>query len=67
MGFFFGTVPKPALGPIQPAIQWILGALSPGIKWLEREADHSPPSNAEVKNAWSYTSTLPYAFMTVLF
>jgi hypothetical protein len=21
------------------------------------EADHSPPSNAEVKNAWSYTST----------
>jgi hypothetical protein len=25
------------------------GALSPGIKWLGREADHSPPS-AEVKN-----------------
>jgi hypothetical protein len=22
-----------------------------------READHSPPSSAEVKNAWSYTST----------
>jgi hypothetical protein len=21
------------------------------------EADHSPPSSAEVKNAWSYTST----------
>jgi len=24
-----------------------------------READHSPPSIAEVKNAWSYTSTPP--------
>jgi hypothetical protein len=24
---------------------------------------HSPPSNAEVKNAWSYTSTTPYVFM----
>jgi hypothetical protein len=22
-----------------------------------------PPSNAEVRNAWSYTSTLPYVFM----
>jgi len=24
----------------------------------EREADHSPPSSAEVMNAWSYTFTL---------
>jgi hypothetical protein len=24
-----------------------------------READHSPPFSAEVKNAWSYTSTPP--------
>jgi hypothetical protein len=28
-----------------------------GVKWLGREADHSPPSSAEVKNAWSYTCT----------
>jgi len=27
------------------------------------EADHSPPSNAGVKNAWRYTSTPQYAFM----
>jgi len=26
---------------------------------LGREADHSPPSCADVKNAWSYTSTIP--------
>jgi hypothetical protein len=30
---------------------------SPRIKPLGREADYSLPSNAEVKNAWSYTST----------
>jgi hypothetical protein len=28
-----------------------------------READHSPPTNAEVKKTWVYTSTRPYAFM----
>jgi hypothetical protein len=27
------------------------------------EADHSPPSRAEVKNAWSYTSIPPYVYM----
>jgi hypothetical protein len=26
-------------------------------------ADHSPPSSAEVKNTWIYTSTPPYVFM----
>jgi len=34
-----------------------------GVKWLVCEADHSPPSNAEVKYEQSYTSTAPYAFM----
>lgn len=30
---------------------------------LGREADHSPPSNAEVRNAWRYNSTNLRAFM----
>jgi hypothetical protein len=30
----------PALGPTQPSIQWLLGALSAEVKLLEREADH---------------------------
>jgi hypothetical protein len=38
-----------ALGPTQPPIQWVPVALSLGIKRQEREADHSPPSSAEVK------------------
>jgi hypothetical protein len=29
----------------------------PGIKRPGRKADYSPPVSAEVKNAWSYTST----------
>jgi hypothetical protein len=35
------------------------GALSLEEKRSGREANHSPPSSAEVKNAWSYTSTPP--------
>jgi hypothetical protein len=27
-----------------------------GVKRPGREADHSPPSSAEVKNEWSYNS-----------
>jgi hypothetical protein len=49
-----------AVGPIQPSIQWVQGAFSLGVKRPGREADHSPPlSSAEVKSAWSYTSTPP--------
>jgi hypothetical protein len=44
-----GTVSRPDLGPIQPPIQWVQEALSLGIKGPWREADHSPPSSAEVK------------------
>jgi hypothetical protein len=35
------------------------GGSFPGVKRPGREADHSPPSSAEVKNEWSYTSTPP--------
>jgi hypothetical protein len=38
-------------------------AVCSGIKRPKREADNSPPSSAEVKNAWSYTSIPPYVFM----
>jgi len=33
------------------------GALSPAVKLPGRETDHLTLSSAEVKNAWSYTST----------
>jgi len=45
----FTTVFRTALGPTQPPLQWVPGALCLGVKWLGRETDHSPPSSAEVK------------------
>jgi hypothetical protein len=47
--FLFTTTSRMALGPTQPPIQWVPGALSLGVKQLGIEADHSPLSSAEVK------------------
>jgi hypothetical protein len=47
--FLFNTASRTALGSTLPPIQWVLAALSVGVKRPEREADHSPPSSAEVK------------------
>jgi hypothetical protein len=55
--FLFTTASRTALGPTHPPIQWVPRALSLGVKRPGSEADHSPPSSAEVKNTWSYTST----------
>jgi hypothetical protein len=46
MIFSLASVSRPALGSTQPPVQWV-----PGVKArLGRDADHSPPSSAEVKN-----------------
>jgi hypothetical protein len=42
-----------------------IGGFSPGVKWPWREAEHSPSAIAEVKKMWIYTSTPPYAFITL--
>jgi hypothetical protein len=63
--FLFSTSSIPVLRPIKPLIQWVPGALSPGIKRPGRGADHSPPTSAEVKKMWIYISTPPYAFMAL--
>jgi hypothetical protein len=62
--FLFTTASRPALGPSQPPIQWVLRSHSLGVKRPVRKTDHSPPSSAEVKNAWSYTSAPQYVFIT---
>jgi hypothetical protein len=47
-GFFLYPL---CLGPTQPPVQWVPGVLSPGVKARPgRDADHSPPSSAEVVN-----------------
>jgi hypothetical protein len=43
--------------PIEPSAQWVTGAKRAG-----HERDHSPISNAKVRNVWCYTSTLPHVF-----
>jgi hypothetical protein len=55
--FLFAITSRMALGPTQRSILWVTGALSSGGKRLGSQGEHSPPSSAEVKNAWSYTST----------
>jgi hypothetical protein len=48
--FLLAPASRPALGPTQPPVQWVPGVLSPGGKARPgRDADHSPPSSAEVK------------------
>jgi hypothetical protein len=46
---FTFTASRPALGPTQTPVQRVPWALSLGVKRQGREADHSPPSRAEVK------------------
>jgi hypothetical protein len=60
--FLFSTESRPILGPTQPSIKWIPVAFS-GVKRQGREADHSPPSSAEVKKSGAILSLPPYVFM----
>jgi hypothetical protein len=64
--FFFTTASRPALMPTQPPTQWVRGTLSLGVKLPGRKPDHSLPSSAEVKNAWSYTFTPPICLYGVV-
>jgi hypothetical protein len=48
--FLLSIASKLALGHTQPPIKWVPQAISPRIKWLGCEADHSFPSNAKFKN-----------------
>jgi hypothetical protein len=61
--FLFANASRPALGFTRSPIKIVLGALSPGVKRPGREADHSPPSTAGVKNAWRYIPTPPHVFL----
>jgi len=49
--FLFTTAWRPTLRSTQPLIRWIPGALSPGIKLMGCEADHSPQSSAKLKES----------------
>jgi hypothetical protein len=75
--FLFSTSSRPFLGPIQLAIQWVPGALPPGVKRSGRKTDHSPQTSAEVKKIYilkletviyenfQYTSCLFYLYLFI--
>jgi hypothetical protein len=48
--FLFSTASRLTMGPTQSPTQWVPGALSLGVTWHGREADHSPSSSAEFDN-----------------
>jgi len=55
--FLFASGFRQVLGPTQLPTQWVPRALSLEVKRPGSEADYSPSSSAEVKNAWNYTYT----------
>jgi hypothetical protein len=55
--WIFGSRVHPASYPIVTRGSFL------GVKLPEREAEHSLSPSAEVKNAWTYTSSQPYMFM----
>jgi hypothetical protein len=63
VSFLLSASSRPVLGPTQSPIQWVLCALSPGVKGPGREADNSSPTSIDVKDTWIYISTPPYVFM----
>jgi hypothetical protein len=62
--FLFSKLSRSALGLTHFPVQWVPGALSPGVKQPRCEADHSPPASAEVKKTCIFISTPLYVFMS---
>jgi hypothetical protein len=62
----FSTASRPALGSTRPPIHCVPGAPFPVVQRLWREANHSPLSVVDIKHAWSYTSTPPVRFHSVV-
>ena len=58
---FFFKESRPAMGPTQPSVHLVPGALFQEVKQPAGEACDSPPFRAEVMNSWNYTST-PHSF-----
>jgi hypothetical protein len=46
-------------GRTQPPMQWVLGAVFPGVNWHGCDGEHALPSSAKVKNGSSVPPLLP--------
>jgi hypothetical protein len=56
-----------ALGPTQILLKWVMVVMYIGKCLTGNEADHSPPSDTEVKKEWSYTYTSPIYLNGMIF
>jgi hypothetical protein len=61
--FFLFAIARPSLGLTQLPIQWVPGALIPGVKWPGREAHHSPQSSVELRRRGAILPLPQYDFM----
>jgi hypothetical protein len=59
-------VSRPLLVPTQPPSQRVLRALSMRKQHPGCANDRLPPSRVEAKIGWTYSSTLPSAFKTLI-
>ena len=57
-GFYLVPRGRTDSGATRGPIQKVLGVLPTGTVRPGSEDDHSPPSSAEAKNEWSYSSTV---------
>jgi len=55
----FSKMSRPDPEPTHSPIHLVWDCLSLNVKQPGCEANHSPPSSAEVKNDWSYASNPP--------
>ena len=56
VGENFSHSSRPALGPLQPPVQWVHG-IFPGVKRPACGVDYPPQFNAEVKERLDYLSS----------
>jgi hypothetical protein len=54
--FIFSKAPRPTMGPPSFLLNEYRDYFS-AVKWAESVEYHSPPSTAQIKNEWSYSST----------
>jgi hypothetical protein len=53
------TSSRPALGPTEPLIHWVPGALSPGLELPRGKAELESLTSSEVGKTWICTSIPP--------
>ena len=53
---------RPFVGATCPSVEWAIWSMSAGIKRPDREANHPPPSNAELNSECSHNFTPHMAF-----